>query len=40
MARTDVNRRWQEQMADFFVGEPGRRADESMRPIPEVFHLP
>lgn len=40
MAQTDVNRRWQEQMADFFVGEPGRKADERMRPIPEVFHLP
>jgi len=39
MASTDVNRRWQEQMADFFVGEPGRMADERMRPIQEVFHL-
>jgi L-rhamnose mutarotase len=40
MAKTDVNRRWQEQMAHFFVGEPGRKADERMRPIAEVFHLP
>jgi L-rhamnose mutarotase len=40
MAKTDVNRRWQRHMADFFVGEPGLNADERMRPIPEVFHLP
>jgi L-rhamnose mutarotase len=40
MAKTDVNRRWQEQMADFFVAKRGRKADECMRPIPEVFHLP
>jgi L-rhamnose mutarotase len=40
MARTDVNRRWQDQMADFFVSKQGRKADECMRPIPEVFHLP
>lgn len=40
MAKTDVNRRWQEQMADFFVSKQGRKADECMRPIPEVFHLP
>lgn len=40
MAKSDVNRRWQAQMAEFFEGEPGRMADERMRPIPEVFHLP
>jgi len=39
MAATDVNRRWQEEMKDFFEGVPGRNADEQMAPIPEVFHL-
>ena len=40
MAETEVNARWQREMADFFIGEPGRNADEQMRPIPQVFHLP
>lgn len=40
MAKADVNRRWQEQMADFFEIQPGKKADDCMRPIPEVFHLP
>jgi L-rhamnose mutarotase len=40
MAATEVNRRWQAEMAEFFEGEPGRNADEKMSPIPEVFHLP
>ena len=39
MATTDVNRRWQEWMAPFFEGIPGRKADEQMLVIPEVFHL-
>jgi L-rhamnose mutarotase len=39
MAKTDVNSRWQNEMAGFFEGEPGRRADEQMRPLLEVFHL-
>jgi voltage-gated potassium channel len=39
MADTGVNRRWQEQMAPFFEGEPGRNADEQMLPLEEVFHL-
>lgn len=39
MASTEVNARWQEEMAGFFEGEPGKNADEQMRPIPEVFHL-
>jgi len=37
MAATEVNERWQREMAPFFVDTD--RADESMRPIPEVFHL-
>ena len=40
MAKTDVNRRWQAEMADFFEGASGLKADEQMRPLPEVFHLP
>ena len=39
MASTDVNRRWQSEMADFFEGLPGRAADERMLPLDEVFHL-
>jgi L-rhamnose mutarotase len=39
MAATDVNARWQAEMAEFFEGLDGGRADEGMRPIPEVFHL-
>jgi L-rhamnose mutarotase len=40
MAATDVNARWQAEMAPFFEGLEGGTADEGMRPIPEVFHLP
>ena len=40
MACSEVNKRWQAEMADFFEGIPGGRADEQMEPIPEVFHLP
>jgi L-rhamnose mutarotase len=39
MAATEVNARWQSEMADFFEGVPGRKADEQMMVIPEVFHL-
>jgi L-rhamnose mutarotase len=39
MAATDVNARWQAEMAGFFEGLDGGHADEGMRPIPEVFHL-
>ena len=39
MALTDVNKRWQAEMAEFFEGVPGRNADEQMAPLPEVFHL-
>ncbi len=40
MAGSEVNRRWQSEMAGFFDGTAGRNADEQMRPLPEVFHLP
>lgn len=39
MAATEVNARWQTEMADFFEGVPGRKADEQMVPLEEVFHL-
>jgi L-rhamnose mutarotase len=37
MARTEVNARWQSEMAGFFVDNG--RPDEAMAPLPEVFHL-
>ena len=39
MAASDINRRWQAEMADFFEGGDGKRPDEQMSPIPEIFHL-
>ena len=39
MAATEVNRRWQAEMKDFFESETGLAADKQMRPVPEVFHL-
>jgi L-rhamnose mutarotase len=39
MAVTDVNRRWQAEMADFFVGLGDDRPDEGIVAIPEIFHL-
>ncbi|MFG2670880.1 L-rhamnose mutarotase [Streptomyces sp. NPDC048445] len=37
MAATEVNERWQRDMADFFV-QP-ESADDAMVPLVEVFHL-
>ena len=39
MAAEEVNARWQSQTARFFLGQPGKMADEQMSGIPEVFHL-
>ncbi|WP_093798200.1 L-rhamnose mutarotase [Streptomyces sp. Wb2n-11] len=48
MAATDVNARWQAEMAPFFEDEGppfpaqtpgGDRPDEAMKPLTEVFHL-
>ena len=39
MAASDVNRRWQAGMKDFFESDTDLAADEQMRPIKEVFHL-
>ncbi|MDF6021078.1 L-rhamnose mutarotase [Streptomyces sp. JH34] len=37
MAATEVNARWQREMAEFF--EQSEAADEAMVPLTEVFHL-
>lgn len=39
MAGTDVNARWQVEMAPFFEQLDHGTADASMRPLTEVFHL-
>ncbi|MBO3744742.1 L-rhamnose mutarotase [Streptosporangiaceae bacterium NEAU-GS5] len=39
MAATEVNARWQRQMAPFFEGIGGAAPDTAMRPVPEAFHL-
>ncbi|TDD26235.1 L-rhamnose mutarotase [Nonomuraea diastatica] len=38
MAETEVNARWQAEMAPFFENLDGR-PDEGMKPLTEVFHL-
>ncbi|MGW0971279.1 L-rhamnose mutarotase [Streptomyces sp. NPDC002516] len=39
MEATDVNARWQEEMAPYFTALDGARPDEAMTPLTEVFHL-
>ena len=39
MARTEVNRRWQAEMAEFFEGNENQAPDEAFTPLTEVFHL-
>jgi L-rhamnose mutarotase len=39
MAATEVNARWQAEMAPFFEQLEGQRPDEGMLPLEEVFHL-
>jgi L-rhamnose mutarotase len=39
MEQTEVNARWQLDMAPFFEGLEGRRPDEGMVPLREIFHL-
>jgi L-rhamnose mutarotase len=38
MAGTEVNARWQAEMAPYFEALDGR-PDEDMRPLREIFHL-
>jgi len=40
MDATEVNARWQAEMQEFFTELDGRRPDQGMRPLEEVFHLP
>jgi L-rhamnose mutarotase len=39
MAALEVNTRWQAEMAPFFAELEGRRADEGLLILEEVFHL-
>ncbi|MEV7229717.1 MULTISPECIES: L-rhamnose mutarotase [Polymorphospora] len=39
MERTDVNGRWQAEMAPFFVDLPDGRPDRGFLVLDEVFHL-
>lgn len=39
MERTDVNARWQAQMAPFFEDLDGQRPDEGFHVLDQIFHL-
>ena len=39
MEQTDVNARWQAEMAEFFELPAGERPDTGLRRLEEVFHL-
>jgi L-rhamnose mutarotase len=39
MAGTEVNARWQSEMAEFFTGLDGRPPDEGFLLLREIFHL-
>jgi L-rhamnose mutarotase len=39
MAMREINHRWQQEMADFFVQPDGSLPDQAMEPLEEVFHL-
>ena len=39
MEGTDVNARWQREMAEFFEGLDGGRPDAGIAPLEEIFHL-
>ena len=39
MAATEVNARWQSEMAPFFTELGGLRPDEGFLQLEEVFHL-
>ena len=40
MEATDVNARWQAEMGEFFQDLGGRRPDEGLLQLDEIFHLP
>jgi len=35
----ETNRRWQQEMGPLIEARPGRRVDESLERLPEIFHL-
>jgi L-rhamnose mutarotase len=39
MEKTDVNARWQREMAPFFEGLGDQRPDEGLALLEEIFHL-
>jgi L-rhamnose mutarotase len=39
MEKTEVNARWQREMAPFFEGLDGKRPDEGLALLDEIFHL-
>jgi len=39
MEQTDINARWQAEMREFFEDLEGRRPDEGLLVLDEVFHL-
>lgn len=39
MAVREVNARWQKEMSEFFEALDGKRPDEGMHPLEEIFHL-
>jgi len=39
MQASEVNARWQAEMAPFFELDEGAAPDAAMRPLPEIFHL-
>ena len=39
MAQHEVNERWQQEMAEFFVQPAGLLPDRAMQPLEQVFHL-
>ena len=39
MEKTEVNARWQREMAPYFEGLEGRRPDEGLVLLEEIFHL-
>ena len=39
MEQADVNTRWQAEMAEFFQNLEGRRPDEGLFLLDEIFHL-
>jgi len=39
MEQTEVNARWQAEMGEFFTRLEGRRPDEGLLRVDEIFHL-